>query len=1198
MLRTLFTTFFVILALTSLSAQQAVLYIGSDWCEADKGLEAIWQKASFAKKAKIPLATVDAPEVITEEVKAQWKAQEAIHWELENIPAFAYFDEAGRCVFLREMLPPLTGDAAEKLLLDLIQAGKQRAEKIAALTATNSAESIGEALSLIVPELGVRRSKEARGAKSLWETLKQSDPEDKSGWDFALTFDPAEKDCYVINEAIAKGQPDVAQKHLAQLEAKPQTHLSTNQKQGLKLLRYLSLKEKDKPLSNTQVAILKEVIAMDPTTHYGIAAQGELCRKGLGPVAIPYGWFPKDAQPGTHTWNITVGTQKTLRAAGRYELTLKRTKGRGTMRFEGLTIGKKRFGQTQTLIVGNTLAIPFTISAADIKRPLKLNVSFEQPSEEYGKLSLRALLPERVATPQMKVDAKATPWKAKKGESAVAQWARQMIPTTTFRAIAAQPNGAQFLTDFFADTQWMEDFFASGKPMTRWEDALKALDAIAYYAPPKSQAEKKWATAAALNATEDPTEIVRLYQVMMKSRANKQFVQGADDLRVDQMRYTLLPNHSPAESAEWMVKHHSMPPRRYTWACWYAPYRLHNFFGDSIHGSDYYSAWEHAYIRHENARKIGGVCGSLSYYGSAATKAHGIPSVPAGQPSHCAYTNWSNTENRWIFGYYVNPYSGTHFSVWNAGSDFAYQDLQADSFANPEMRHSMRLLWQVESLRQRINPNPTYAPMRCDAYVWHGRQLPTDLSTLEKLGSWQAVETFDINQAQRTDNLFLRWQGTLSVTKETPINFSVMSDDGAGLWLDGEKIAGKDGTHGVEGSSKCRTLAPGKYPFEVRYFNLNGGRSLNVQIEARYPYDKRWALAYQQAAQLCPTNLFVWQAYAAWLNSCEAVPAEAWREYGDCVANALRNHVAPAWQLLQKYALPQIKALADEATMAEAMIAWHGTIRQGSHVTSEFFNYSKMLKEHAKLLENQPGALFKCFEAALPRQYGTANAFGPLVKWGGEQFLSQPDSSARYVVALNTLLSGDAEQDNALSKYLREAIREASMIENAEAFHALSDLQDKLAPQEFATLSFENISHPLLSDKGILRTSSTSQWDRIEYYRHIIDNTAPSDKNFHTAGEATPWAEVILPGMAEVSTIYIANTPGNNWRLVPFILSVSEDGKEWLDVAQADKVQATYTFDIPPTKAKYIRITAHPKGENPKTFLHLRKFCVFGKKLY
>ena len=48
------------------------------------------------------MVEVDEPEVVTDAVRAKWQELQAWRLELANLPAFAYFDAAGRCVYLRE----------------------------------------------------------------------------------------------------------------------------------------------------------------------------------------------------------------------------------------------------------------------------------------------------------------------------------------------------------------------------------------------------------------------------------------------------------------------------------------------------------------------------------------------------------------------------------------------------------------------------------------------------------------------------------------------------------------------------------------------------------------------------------------------------------------------------------------------------------------------------------------------------------------------------------------------------------------------------------------------------------------------------------------------------------------------------------------------------------------------------------------
>ncbi len=1174
-------------------AQQAVLYIGSDWCEASVELQKVWEDPDFVAEAGVPLAVVDLPETVDDTAKAKWKEQEAIRWEFQAVPGFAYFDAQGRCVLLRQHLPTVSEAQARVMFKALIKAGKKRAAKVDALLAQGTAEGAGEALSLVVPDLGTRWSHEARGMQSAWDLLKSKDPEDATGWSFALSFDPMES-CYRVQD-LRKKSGEEAEAFIQELEAKPQKHLSTNQKQGLMMLRAVPLKK-----TAEENELLKQVVAMDATTHFGLAAQGLLCQRGEGEISVPYGWFPKDVTTsGDATWTVRAGVPLVLREPGHYTLTIKRTAGAGAMQVKSLKLGTRKYGKPTTLAPGEELVIPFEMKKGDA-RQLTLKVAFDQPQDERGMLTLKPALPECVPTAKRKVERlKAgvrAPWATHAKEPIVAAYARKVLPTKVFRDIAQQPGGLAFLRSFFADQAWMESFFASGKPAVSWETSLRALARIAYHEPLTGKVERTWAAAAALNAGEDPTPAVQLFQAMMEVRATQKLFAGAEDQRADQLRFTMVPAQTSAADVRWLIKEHAVPPRMYGGVCWYAPYRTYNFFGDSVQGSDYYKAWDQSYLRHERSRRVGAVCGGLSYYGSAAAKAHGLPSTPGGQPAHCAYAVWLPGEERWTLAYNVNPYTWTHFDLWDGGAPYSQLELSAVACGDKNYLAAMREYWTAEVMRERRAPTPKLVDVECRAYAWNQRKLPTAFEDLELLGSWQ-VESFNIAQAGRVDHICLVWTGYYEVAKEMAYEVSVTSDDGALLWIDGELVAGKDGTHGMEGSSQTLTLTEGKHAFELRYFNLNGGRGLEVALKPKCTYEETIIAAYRQAAERCPTNLPLWRAYAEVLKACDEAPLEAWMTLGDAAAKGMKDHVEPALSFLLRTVVPQVRERGGVDAVTEALVRWNGIVRQGPQKTAEFCNYNALLEAQAKLVDGDPERCFKLFLAALPAQYGTNDAFGQLMKWGGARFLKDETYAKRYVAALDDLLKAKGNEGNALGKYVNNAIREASVADNLEAFHALSDLQAALQPAERAAYDFGALSDlPLLSKDGLLKISTTSNWDHPEYYRQVIDDKV-AEGNFHTAGEKEPWAELRLPGMAEVSAVHLNNTFGSNaWRLVPFTVEVSEDGKAWQKVAEADKVQDTYSFTFAPVKAQYVRVQTHSPDGN--RFLHLRKFAVFGKKLY
>ena len=1156
-------------------AQQAVLYVGSDWDEASATVRAAWDEAGFARRAGVRLATVDQPEKVDAAVQAAWKAQQAIRLEPRAYPAFAYFGADGACLLLRE------GVRDPAALEGLLAEGRAREAAARAALAGDDAEAVGAALARVVAELGARTAKEK--CKPLWDKLAALDPQDTTGWRFAFEFDPANDACYKVQGFAKNKDFQGGEAYIRGLEAKPQGHLSANQRQGLMLLRYVLYKG-DQARKAELDALLKEVLAVDAGTHFGVAAQGLLCLRGQAPVAVPYGWRPKDVRAGRQVWPVAIGVRKILRGPGRYELTLKRGKGQGTMTFEGLKVGGRRFGAAAPIAPGASLAVPFDYAGGDAT--LALAVSFDKPAQEWGTLALRRILPERPAAGGEAVEA-ATP-------GAWAPFLGLAVPEAALEAIRARKGGAGFLAKLAADDAWLADFLGSGDPLADWGASLKALDQICWLCPEvyASPTLKRWAAAAALNAGADPTEAVLLFQEMMALREEGFLRHGADAMRCDQMRYTLIPAQCDAANARWIAAEHNVPPRQYGGVCWAAPYRLNNFFGDSIHGSDYYRPWEHAYLRHEASRKVGAVCGGLSYYGSAAAKAHGLPSTTGGQPAHCAYLVWSPTQGRWTLCYSVSPYTGSHFAPLSGVWKYSYHELFADAFARPGLAESYRLLWEARAERARRFPAPRRSLMACDAYEWGGAKLPADPAKLKHIGSWQGLDALDLDQAGRKDHVLLVWTGYLEAGRDLEAALTVRSDDGAGLWLDGRRVAGKDGLHGLEGSTHKATLAKGRHPFELRYFNYNGGRGLEFTALAVEKADPAVEALYCRAAEACPQNLALWRDWAAWLRAREA-PAADWRALGDRAAQGLRDHVEPAWDFLLADVLPRLQAAGGAAAAREALVAWSGVIRQGPQQTAEFCNYGALLDAQAKAAGGDAETLLALFRAALGAQAGTPDAFGALMRWGGGRFLKDPALAPRYVAAVESLLSRDGD-GGALAKYVREGIRAASQAGNLQAFQALCDLQDRLAPTSRAWLDF-GLEGQLLSAKGLLRLSSTSNWDRPDAYRAAIDGLS-AVAPFHTAQEREPWAEVVLPGMSEVTGVYLQNRGDqNDWRLVPFVVEVSEDGKAWRRVAASDKRQGEYRLTFPAARATRVRVVCHPKD---KTFLHLRKFCVFGKPLY
>ena len=1076
-------------------AQTAVLYTGSDWCDADVQVRAIWENPTFRKSAGMSLAIVDEPEVVTDAVREEWKALAALRFELEAYPGVAVFDEKGQCVLLRQ---GLAWDTSAAELKGLIQEGRSRAQKIKGLLAKQDLEGAEKAIRLVLPELGLKRLRQANGLKAAWEVLEKQDPKDESGIRAALTFEPMET-VYRVHDFAKKKDYEGGEACIkALLSPAAQKRLTMNQRQGL-LLHTFVLHRHNPEAKAKNVALLRKVMEMDPTTHFGHAAYGML--KFLGEAVEPL-----NARPA----------------------------------------------------------------------PLAL------------KPRTAVKLPKDWKSPLAQVKRSAT--------SPVYAYAKTVLAPSTIKEICRLKGGSAFLKAFLADETWVRDFFGSGPAKPSWDVSLKMLEEIAWQVPLTDRGLKKWATAAALNAGEGDREaVLRLMVAFAEIRSRKLLARGVEDLPVGLMRYVLTPAQTNAEEILWSAKEHNVPPRSYSGVCWYAPYRTYNFFNDSVQGSDYYKAWDHVYNRREAARKVGGVCGALSYYGSVAAKAHGLPSTPGGQPAHCAYSLFVPSEMRWWLCYNVHPYTGAHFQMWHWSFD--YLPLAADTFLALGRETALESFWKAEVARLKDEVQPVISPMTCEVYTnFKGTKLPAPNAMPPLTRVDEGVTQISMDQAGVAERVLLVWKGTIAFAKPSAAHFALTSDDGSDFTLAGQKIIDNDGRHGAIRKDVEANVLAGKHPFELRYFNGDGGRTLQFDVRTKYPYNAQHAAGFAQAARQSAASYDLYDAWERWLAQAEGTPLEVWEVFANAVAKGLSAHPRPAWDLLSRHALAEIEKGHGKDGLAKALARLHRAIRQDERPVAEFCNFAAILDEQAKRLDTEEQR-FTLFRGALAGQAGTKDAFGIVLRWGGNRFLKDPKMTARYVNVVGQVLKNRGSEMN-VGAYLDGAIREASTAGNLTAFHRLSDLREQLiaaSPRE--PRKFDFTQSPLLSDAGLLRLSTTSQWDQPGNYRSVIDGLNAVG-NFHTASESAPWAEVELAGMAMVDSVFIENVRTyNNARAVPFKVEVSEDGKSWKQVAASDQSKDEWAFTFTPVKARFVRAT-WTGGPNNKTFLHFRKFTVHGKKLY
>lgn len=276
--------------------------------------------------------------------------------------------------------------------------------------------------------------------------------------------------------------------------------------------------------------------------------------------------------------------------------------------------------------------------------------------------------------------------------------------------IAREPNGERFLAFLFSENV-APTLLHSGSISEPFDQTIQSLlliwraDASGLSDP--HELSTALATALTFSDKNWPAEqAVARYTYYRDSRRQGLLHPSFDKLLTWEKRYVMRGGgngtHNAANgwdnaSLVWLRDNVKLPIKDYTGACWQAPYRLNNVFGDSIHGANYYLPFGH-YIHAERVREIGGVCGSLSHYGANAAIANGIPALTMGEPGHCAYAV-RTAADEWTPAYSLSWERGLHCSLWpqHTWTSLMLQNkVLAERYAH---ERSAAFLWQARALK-------------------------------------------------------------------------------------------------------------------------------------------------------------------------------------------------------------------------------------------------------------------------------------------------------------------------------------------------------------------------------------------------------------------------------------------------------------------------------------------------------------------
>ena len=169
-------------------------------------------------------------------------------------------------------------------------------------------------------------------------------------------------------------------------------------------------------------------------------------------------------------------------------------------------------------------------------------------------------------------------------------------PDNVKAVFSKSPQDAAFIKAFLQDPAWMELYLGAGLIPENSPEGLQILSDI-WKADGKNADFRDYQSLATglasvfstgpmagkLKTNSANSNPVRRYQIFKKLHQENKLHPGFIKLRPWEMRFVV--GHTwDDKSYEWSNEHVNLPWRRYTDACWAAPYTGNNFFGDTIQG--------------------------------------------------------------------------------------------------------------------------------------------------------------------------------------------------------------------------------------------------------------------------------------------------------------------------------------------------------------------------------------------------------------------------------------------------------------------------------------------------------------------------------------------------------------------------------------------------------------------------------------
>lgn len=376
--------------------------------------------------------------------------------------------------------------------------------------------------------------------------------------------------------------------------------------------------------------------------------------------------------------------------------------------------------------------------------------------------------------------------------------------------------------------------------------------------------------------------------------------------------------------------------------------------------------------------------------------------------------------------------------------------------------------------------------------------------------------------------------------------------------------------------------------------------------------DKTIESYFQRACNTHHGHFGAWKAYGEWLMRT-GKPLDKIKVWVKGCAKGLKAGRQPLWNILTPY-FNRVAKEQGAAALKDNLVEFAPLLKQAPDKLQEEADFKTVLDTWGDALGGDAGARYDVLKAMLAAQFGTSDYFSQTMGWGSDYFSKSADGVAKFNQCLSEALEEAGGKDKASKgkkgKGGAEAVKidfaplilSASRNGNLGAFRQMVKLQRQMSPVSVSGQKYpaSDFGGELIGAEGMLRTSTTSNFEHPERYALCIDSSPCGEGAFHTSKETAPWAEVTLPGNVELAGIVVENRfgNGNNQRQVPLVVSVSEDGQSWQDVKTFDSAQDTYRIDLKGQgrRARYVKVGRKPGAK--EDFFHLNKILVYGKKLW